>query len=131
MRIAILNHRAGFSAYIAEMLKTWGLPLFDFVEGADIGSLTPDQTQVLICPASSATGAAGDAAAAFARRGGVVVCHLGYPIRHARIARYQPQEKKASLPRSDLCRRRMHDERYRVVGDGRRSGLFRHANIVF
>ncbi|MCX5661900.1 MAG: hypothetical protein NTW19_19655 [Planctomycetota bacterium] len=76
MRLAILHHRPGFSDYIAEIFRTWGLPLFDRVEPASVGQLSPAQTQVLVCPAGSATGAVADATVAYAKRGGVVVACL-------------------------------------------------------
>jgi len=76
MRVAILNHRVGYSAYLAEMLKTWGLPLFDVIEPAQVAALDPAQTSALICPASSTGGEIGDAAVAFAQRGGSVITAL-------------------------------------------------------
>ena len=76
MRIAIINHRPGYSDYLAEMFKTWGLPLFDGVETAHIGRLDAAQTRALICPAASATGPVADAAIAYAKRGGTVITCL-------------------------------------------------------
>lgn len=76
MRFAILNHRSGFSDYIAEMFKTWGLPLFDVVEPGGVDQLNSTCAQVLICPAGSTKGSVADAVVEYATRGGTVITCL-------------------------------------------------------
>ena len=76
MRIAILSDQPDFSCYVAEILKTWGLPLFDYVKPDAVFGLDPAQTPVLIAPASSSQPACTTDIVAYARRGGTAVTFL-------------------------------------------------------
>jgi len=76
MRVAILSGPADLSGYVAEMLKTWGLAMFEMVGAESLGSVDAAEAPVLICPASEAVERHGESLVAFARRGGTVVCCL-------------------------------------------------------
>lgn len=72
MQIGIMTDRAGLSAYIGEILKTWGLPLFAPVSSDMVPGLDPADIPVLVCPAHRDESVLPD----YARRGGTVLCFL-------------------------------------------------------
>ena len=72
MRVAILSDGPDLSAYLAEMFNTWGLVLYEMVEPERISELDPEDTPVVVCPASLGNHSLID----FARRGGTVICFL-------------------------------------------------------
>ena len=76
MRIAILSNPPDLSGYVAEILKTWGLPFFDLVKPDSIPFLDPIQVPVLICPASPTNPTGVGDLTGYARRGGTVVTFL-------------------------------------------------------
>ena len=72
MRVAILSDGPDLSAYLEEMFKMWGLVLCEMVGPDRISELDPEDTPVVVCPASQSSSALVD----FARRGGTVICFL-------------------------------------------------------
>ena len=72
MRIAILSDGPDLSAYLAEMFNTWGLVLYEMLGQDQISELDPEDTPVVVCPASQSSYSLVD----FARRGGTVICFL-------------------------------------------------------
>ena len=72
MRVAILSDGPDLSAYLGEMFKTWGLVLCEMVRPDHISELDPEDTPVMVCPASQSSRPLVD----FARRGGAVICFL-------------------------------------------------------
>lgn len=72
MQIGILTNRSNLSAYVAEILKTWGLPLFASVSNDNVTGLEPADIPVLVSPAYHD----GPALPDYARRGGTVICFL-------------------------------------------------------
>ena len=74
IRAAILTDPPDLSAYLAEMLKAWGLPLYDVVQGDELPRMDPGVVPVLVCPA----GVCGSAESIldYAHRGGTVICFL-------------------------------------------------------
>jgi hypothetical protein len=75
MHIAILSDGPGLSAYTAELLKTWGLPLARTILPDAVSDLDPSRTPVLILPALRG-GSWGAGVLTFARRGGTVFAFL-------------------------------------------------------
>ena len=76
MNVSILSTGLGLSGYVAEILKTWGLPLYGIVEPSAVGGLDPAQTPVLILPASSDLAGCVPDVLAFVSRGGTAVAFL-------------------------------------------------------
>ena len=74
MRVALLADAAGLSDYLAEILRAWGLSLFDMTGPDALKNLDPDETRVVICPASRLADQHGAWLAEYAERGGTVVC---------------------------------------------------------
>lgn len=72
MQIGILTGRSNLSTYIAEIFKTWGLPLIAPVTRDRLPNLRPAGIPVLVCPAHQDDARLMD----YARRGGTVVCFL-------------------------------------------------------
>ena len=58
MRVAILSDLPDLSAYVGEMLKTWGLAMAETVGPGALPGLDPADAPVLICPASERGGGA-------------------------------------------------------------------------
>ena len=54
MRIAILEHPTGLSAYIGEIFDAWGLCAWSMAAPGALAELDPAQTPVLILPAGAA-----------------------------------------------------------------------------
>jgi hypothetical protein len=76
VNVSILSTGADLSGYIAEILKTWGLPLYDIVEPSAIRDLDPAQTPVLILPASSDLAGCDSDVLAYVRGGGTALAFL-------------------------------------------------------
>ena len=76
MRVIICSNPPDLSAYLAEMLKTWGLALYEVVKPDVLPDLDPGDAPVVICPASEGVQRYVDALIAYARRGGTVICFL-------------------------------------------------------
>lgn len=74
MHVAILSNSPDLSAYLGEMFKTWGLPLYTFVEPHLLPTLSPTTAPVLVCPASENVSHHVESLIAYARRGGRVIC---------------------------------------------------------
>ncbi|MDE2890573.1 MAG: hypothetical protein OXR72_20425 [Gemmatimonadota bacterium] len=72
MQIGIVTNRSKLSAYVAEILKTWGLPLYAPVSSDMVPDLDPTDFPVLVCPAYHDEATLPD----YARRGGTVLCFL-------------------------------------------------------
>ena len=72
MRVAILTEGPDLSAYLEEMFRMWGLVLCEMVGQDQISELDPEDTPVVVCPASQSSSSLVD----FARRGGTVICFL-------------------------------------------------------
>ena len=72
MQIGILTDPSNLSAYIAEIFKTWGLPLFRAISHDRVPTLEPADIPVLVCPAHQDEAPLVD----YARRGGTVLCFL-------------------------------------------------------
>ena len=82
MRVVICSSPPDLSAYLVEMLKTWGLALYEVAKPDVLPDLDPVDAPVVICPASEIQptnlirGLHGEALIAYARRGGTVICFL-------------------------------------------------------
>ena len=88
MRIGVLEHPAGLSAYLGEILDAWGLCAWGAVPGGQLADLDPVQVPVLVAPAGALGGETlGPGATpvddgltqdmmAYARRGGAAVAVL-------------------------------------------------------
>ena len=76
MCVAILADGPDLSAYVGEILKTWGLALFETVGPDGLAALDPSRTHVVICPASPRTERLAAELLRYAERGGTVVCFL-------------------------------------------------------
>ena len=76
MRIAILSDPPDLSAYVAEILKAWGLPLFETIAPDDLPKLDPEAVPVLVCPAPRGATRLSKGVVDYARRGGTVVAFL-------------------------------------------------------
>ena len=78
MRVAVLEHPSGLSAYIGEILDAWGLCAWSMIEPGALDELDPQRMPVLILPAGAASGDGSlcAAAVAYARGGGTVVAML-------------------------------------------------------
>ena len=76
MRVIICSNPPDLSAYLAEMLKTWGLALYEVVKPDVLPDLDPGDAPVVICPASKGIERQAEALSAYARRGGTVICFL-------------------------------------------------------
>lgn len=73
MRIAIIDHAPGLSRYLGELLRTWGLPYFDFVDASKLSGLDTRTTPVVIVPAGALNDAGERAATEYANAGGGVI----------------------------------------------------------
>ena len=71
MKMVLVNHQAGLSDYIAEMLATWGLRFVQRCDAGNIGALDPAQSPVLVIPAQASVEAA--ALEGYVRQGGTVI----------------------------------------------------------
>ena len=76
MQVAILQSPPDLSAYVGEILKTWGLPLFDFVRPDAVSGLEPATTPVVIVPVCEIRPRDAESLVAYAQRGGMVVSFL-------------------------------------------------------
>jgi hypothetical protein len=76
MRVGILRHGPDLSLYVGEMLQTWGLTLYDFVDADGLDKLDPAAMPVLLCPTHETGGRDTAALLTYAQRGGTVVCFL-------------------------------------------------------
>lgn len=76
MRVAILADPPDLSAYVGEILKTWGLTLYDIIRPEPIPDLDPTETPVVIRPASGHSDRHASDLVGYAQRGGTVVCLL-------------------------------------------------------
>jgi len=76
MRIAVLENQPSLSAYLVEILRTWGLRLCDSMPAPDVARLDPGAAPVVVCPAGSDAPDAVAALIDYARRGGVLIAFL-------------------------------------------------------
>jgi len=76
MHTAILSVPGDLSAYVGEILQTWGLAMFARVGPDAVGGLDPAEVPVLVCPASAEADGCAEAIVDFARRGGTAICCL-------------------------------------------------------
>ncbi len=76
MRVGILHNPPDLSSYVGEILQSWGLALYDFVEVGQLDELDPSDKTLLICPARDADEHITAALLNYVRRGGTVVCFL-------------------------------------------------------
>ena len=78
MRVALLDHRPGLSAYIGEILNAWGLCAWSTEKPETLGTLDPQERPVLILPAGAVPdpGPIGTAVLAYVQRGGTAVVML-------------------------------------------------------
>ncbi len=123
MRIAILSGSSSdLSAYVAEILKSWGLVLFEAVQPAVVARLDASDVPVVVCPVSE--GVDEDALIGYARRGGTVVCFLpgGGLARAAGLAREGEQEARLRLRVTEAPAAGLAGEGLPVVG---RAGVYR------
>lgn len=74
MTTGIYHNPPDLSLYIAEILKTWGLPYFRLISPADITNCDPDQLPVLVCPADCDYSAIAGPIFDYIERGGQVIC---------------------------------------------------------
>lgn len=95
MRIVILTNPPDLSAYIAEILQTWGMPLHQHIAPSEIGKLDPNETPVLICPVSDCPNAISSLLLDYTRRGGKLLSFLPSGIL-AEAAGLEDRGEKAS-----------------------------------
>ncbi len=76
MQIAVVSSPPDLSAYVVEMLKTWGLAMTRTVALEEISGLAPSDAPVVICPAPEDVRGCEEALVAYAGRGGTVVSFL-------------------------------------------------------
>ena len=76
MRVIICADPPDLSTYVAEILKTWGLVLYEIASPESLTDLDPAEVPVVICPASVGEKRRADDLVAYAQRGGTVVCFL-------------------------------------------------------
>lgn len=76
MRVVMCSNPPDLSPYLTEMLKTWGLALYEIVHPDALPSLDPANAPVVISPASERDPRYAEALIAYARRGGTVLCFL-------------------------------------------------------
>jgi hypothetical protein len=85
MNVGILRNPSDLSAYLCEILKTWGLALSQFVQPDSLSALDPATMPVLVCPTadqgetippSGQTRPLSASIIDYARRGGTVVCFV-------------------------------------------------------
>lgn len=97
MHVGILTDPPDFSAYIVEILKTWGLALGEFISPDALPTLDPATIPVLICPTDVPRSESESESASvidYARRGGTVLTFLPQG-RLARAAGLDSQGEKA------------------------------------
>lgn len=76
MRVAIITNGGDLSAYVLEILKTWGLTIAEPVSPADAAALDSARTPVAVYPAGPEDSEGGESLVDYARRGGTVICCL-------------------------------------------------------
>ena len=78
MRVAVLEHPAGLSAYIGEIFDAWGVCAWSMVEPGKLVGLDAGDVPVLVLPAGAVEGDGrlGAAVVGYAERGGTVVACL-------------------------------------------------------
>lgn len=76
MRVAILSQPADLSAYVSEILRTWGLVTHAILPAAEIAALDPRETPVVVLPAGERNGQQERDLAAYAVRGGTLLTIL-------------------------------------------------------
>ncbi len=78
MRVGIVDHQPGLSAYIAEILVSWGVTNAELLPPPRLEQLTPGEVPIVILPAGSsdADGPALKAIFAYMQQGGAVVSFL-------------------------------------------------------
>ena len=118
MRVAILHNAADLSAYVGEILGTWGLPIYDFVEPEALAAVRPDTTPVVIAPASDLSGVSAASLVAYAERGGTLICFLpkGRLAAAAGIASRGPKESPLRLRVTGMAAAGLAGELLPVVG---------------
>lgn len=79
MHVVVVSHPPDLSAYVVEMLKTWGLAVGEFVTPEAVSGLDPSEAPVVICPVSEGVRGCEEALLAYARRGGTVISFLPDP----------------------------------------------------
>jgi len=99
MYIAVVSSPPDLSAYVLEMLKTWGLAMGRAVAPEAVSGLDPADAPVVICPVSEEVRVCEEALVAYARRGGTVVSFLpdGALAEAAGLGREGPKETPLRL----------------------------------
>ena len=93
MRVVVLSGPLDLSAYITELLHTWGLVCDDTIGPHALPALDPSVVPVAICPTGSDDRDRDAALIDYAHRGGTVICFLPQDIL-ARAAGLDPQGDK-------------------------------------
>ena len=109
MRVGIVDHQPGLSAYVAEILRTWGLAFCDRVDPGALAGLDPAATPVLVCPSTGGS-ASHEPLLDYARRGGTLIVFLPEGPVAAAAGLTQAGDKETPLrlrvtdaPASGLC----------------------------
>lgn len=77
MHLVLLAQPGDFSAYLGEMLHTWGLPLYEIVPAEALTALDPVDVPVVVCPAWEEESLhQTEVLLTYAHRGGSVLCML-------------------------------------------------------
>lgn len=129
MKVAILNSQPSLSLYLGEILKTWGLALFEYVEERALAGLTPEDWPVVLCPAAARSANLEEQLVAYAERGGHVICCLpsGELARAAGLERVGEKEGPLRLRVTGFPAAGLTGELLPVVG---RAATYQHADDV-
>jgi len=76
MRALVLSEPPDLSAYVGEMLDTWGFRLREIVPAQAAAALDPADAPVVVCPAGAGWRRWAECLIEYVRRGGVLVCFL-------------------------------------------------------
>ena len=78
MRVGVLTDPPDFSAYIVEILQTWGLVLCEHLKPDSLSSQDPEEVPVIVCPAETERRSRSKATSIieYVQRGGTAVCFL-------------------------------------------------------
>jgi hypothetical protein len=74
MHIAVIDHEPALSAYLAEILTTWGVRCCDLIDASAVNNLNPLDVPVVIVPAMKSGDGLAASLAGYAQLGGTVIC---------------------------------------------------------